>query len=152
MAQGKAFDNTVWTAWVNEARSKPIAGALDYVTFARQKGITVFYISNRDISLMEGTWRNLKQLGFPLEESLPTLLMLNGNDGWVWDKSSRRAYVAQRYRVLQVIGDGLGDFMGATTSMSLAEQRQASGLHLDYWGSVGSCCPIRSMETGRMRS
>jgi len=133
MAEGSSFNNDVWAAWVNEARSKPIAGALEYVNYASKKGATVIYISNRDVSLQEGTWRNLKQLGFPLEGEYQ-LLLLNGRDGWGWDKSSRRAFVAERYRVLQVVGDGLGDFIGGTSTMSLEEQRQASANHLAYWG------------------
>lgn len=134
MAEGKSFDNTVWAAWVNDARAKPIAGAAEYVEHATKKGVTVFYISNRDISLLEGTWRNLKQLGFPLEENRHQLLLLNGSSDWGWDKSTRRAHVARHYRVLQVVGDGLGDFIGGTASMSLEEQRYASSEYVDYWG------------------
>lgn len=134
MAEGTPFNNEIWAVWVNEARAKAIAGALEYVTYAHEKGVTVFYVSNRDISLLEGTWRNLKQLGFPLEKEHHQLLLLNGNDDWGWDKASRRAYVAQKYRVLQVVGDGLGDFIGNTGNMTLEEQRQASSDYLAYWG------------------
>lgn len=134
MTEGKSFDSAVWARWVNEARAKPIAGALEYVTHASKNGVTVFYLSNRDISLLEGTWRNLKQLGFPLEEDRHQLLLLNGSSDWGWDKSSRRAHVARQYRVLQVVGDGLGDFIGNTATMSLEEQRNASSRYLDYWG------------------
>jgi len=134
MAEGTPFNNEIWAAWVNEARAKPIAGALEYATYANKKGVTVFYISNRDISLLEGTWQNLKQLGFPLEEERHQLLLLNGSDDWGWDKATRRAYVARKYRVLQVVGDGLGDFIGSTTTMTLEEQRHASSEYLEYWG------------------
>jgi 5'-nucleotidase (lipoprotein e(P4) family) len=134
MAEEKAFDNAAWVAWVNEARSRPIAGAAEYVEHASKKGVTVFYISNRDISLLEGTWRNLKQLGFPLEEGRQQLLLLNGSSDWGPDKSSRRAHVARQYRILQVVGDGLGDFIGGTASMSLEEQRHISSEYVDYWG------------------
>lgn len=134
MAEGASFNNEIWATWVNDARAKPIAGALEYVTYANKKGVTVFYISNRDISLLEGTWRNLKQLGFPLEEERHQLLLLNGSDDWGWDKATRRAYVARQYRVLQVVGDGLGDFIGSTATMTLEEQRHASSQYLEYWG------------------
>lgn len=134
MAEGTSFNNEIWATWVNESRAKPIAGALDYATYANKKGVTVFYISNRNISLLEGTWRNLKQLGFPLEEERQQLLLLNGRDDWGWDKSSRRAHVARQYRVLQVVGDGLGDFIGGTSTMTLEEQRHASSEYLNYWG------------------
>jgi len=133
MAEGTPFNNDIWVAWVNEARAKPIAGALEYAAYAHKKGVKVFYISNRDISLREGTWRNLKQLGFPLDDERQ-LLLLNGREDWGWDKTSRRAYVAADYRVLQVIGDGLGDFISGTSTMTLEEQRYASSSYLPYWG------------------
>lgn len=134
MAEGIPFNNEIWATWVGEARAKPIAGALEYVTYAHKKGVTVFYISNRDISLLEGTWRNLKQLGFPLEEERHQLLLLNGRDDWGWDKTTRRTHVARQYRVLQVLGDGLGDFIASTATMTLEEQRHASSQYLEYWG------------------
>lgn len=134
LAEGKPFDNDAWTSWVNGANSRLIPGSLDYVQYASRKGITVFYVSNRDASLLDGTRRNLKQLGFPLDEQKQQLLMLNGREDWTWDKSSRRAYIAKNYRVLQVIGDGLGDFMGSTASMTLEQQKGASLEYMAYWG------------------
>jgi 5'-nucleotidase (lipoprotein e(P4) family) len=141
LAEGRSFTEDAWSTWVNEARAKPVPGAVEYTNHAAQKGVTVFYLSNRDVSLFEPTWRNLKQTGFPLEESKHQLVMrqpytpgaAEGRDE-SWDKTGRRAEIARQYRVIQVIGDGLDDFMGGTDRMTPAERREMSGRYLAYWG------------------
>ena len=134
LAKGEPFNGEVWKGWVNESRAVAISGSKEYVKAVSAQGIKVFYVSNRNNALREGTIRNLRQLGFPISEGGKELLMLRQQDDWGWDKTTRRAYVAQNYRVIQVIGDGLGDFMGGTSSMNLAEQREASAKHMSYWG------------------
>jgi acid phosphatase len=134
LAAGKRFDKESWGAWIDQAQARAIAGSLEYTQFAAEKGVRVFYVSNRDVAHLDGTRRNLQQLGFPVDEDGSNLLLLNGAEGWSWDKGSRRAYIAKNYRVLQIIGDGLGDFMSGTSSMSLAEQRRASAHYMSHWG------------------
>lgn len=144
LSSGKSFNETDWANWVYEAKSKPVPGALDYAKHAAAKGVTVFYVSNRDVSLYEPTYRNLKQTGFPIDSSKNQLLMrdksarqeeaINGGAGSEWDKSQRRAAIARDYRVVQIIGDGLGDFMGNTANMTPVERREASAVYIAYWG------------------
>jgi len=134
LSKGEAFnEETNWAAWVNEARAKAVPGSLDYVNHATQKGVMVFYITNRHVSLFEPTWRNLKQLGFPLAQK-NQLLMRGAAESWDWDKQSRREVIAKQYRVIQVIGDGLGDFMAKTENMTPEERREASNTYIAYWG------------------
>ncbi len=140
LSEGKTFNEQAWTEWVNQARSKPVPGALDYVNHAAQKGVTVFYLSNRDIALFQPTWLNLKQAGFPLDEKKHQLIMREtqqnstGENDPIWDKSARRADIAKHYRVVQMIGDSLDDFMNNTGNMTPTERRDASSHYLAYWG------------------
>jgi hypothetical protein len=41
------FARESWHTWLSEASAEAIPGALDFVQYARKKGVTVFYISNR---------------------------------------------------------------------------------------------------------
>lgn len=147
LSSGKSFNEDDWTAWVMESKSKPVPGALEYVRHAAEKGVTVFYVSNRHISLFEPTYRNLKQTGFPIDSSKNQLLMREKagrqddegansmemvDNGW--DKSQRRAMIAKDYRIVQIVGDGLGDFMGDTAKMTPAQRREASSAYIAYWG------------------
>ncbi len=138
---GKPYDEAAWKKWVLQGKANEIPGALEFVRYAQSLGVTVFYISGRDAEIPgdhispqeQATRRNLEALGFAFPPGEDTVLLKNENQGWGSDKSSRRAYVAQSYRILLLIGDDLGDFLsGVKTDIRLrkdkAEERQ------DLWG------------------
>jgi len=110
---GKQFDGASWEAWVDEARCTPIPGAVEFARYAAEHGVTMIYLTNRNAGVEEAaTRRNLETLGFPIDESTDTVLTRGEKPEWSSsDKESRRQYVAERYRVLLMFGDDLGDFL-----------------------------------------
>lgn len=118
--QNRELDEVSWAAWCHAARARPIPGALEYARFAAAHGVTVFYISNRSADLDAATLENLRRDGFPVAN--PGVFMglgtyVAGCEQSGSDKSCRRQRVGERYRVLQMAGDQLGDFVndyGAT--------------------------------------
>lgn len=103
---GLTYDRKMWKEWTAEGAAGAIPGALAFLTYAKSRGVTVFYISNRDEDERTGTRKNLERLGFPLDASVETLLLRSDSS----DKSPRRAQVAAAYRVLLLAGDDLNDF------------------------------------------
>ncbi len=134
MAQNKAFNLEDWQEWVKESAAKPVPGALQYTNYAAEKGVTVFYVTNRHVSLFDATYRNLEEAGFPLNWGEMQLLMREAEEDWDWDKSSRRAFIAGHYRVVQIIGDSLGDFIATSPDMTPAQRRDKSASYIDFWG------------------
>lgn len=103
------FNETSWNSWVNEARATAIPGATDFARYAKSRGVTVFYVTNRVSAVEEGTRRNLEKHGFPTEDF--DTVFSKGEKNWSSsDKGPRRAEVASRYRILLLVGDDLGDF------------------------------------------
>jgi len=108
------FNEAAWGAWVNQRAAKALPGAKEFLNTAASKGVTVFYISNRDASLAEATLANLRQAGFPVKDDSQFLGLgtvvddceQNGSE-----KACRRQLVARRYRVLMQFGDQVGDFV-----------------------------------------
>ncbi|GAB3372667.1 5'-nucleotidase, lipoprotein e(P4) family [Lysobacter rhizosphaerae] len=108
------FNEADWGQWVSERKAKPLPGAVEFLSSAAKKGVTVFYISNRDASLAEATLANLRQAGFPVKDDSQFLGLgtvvddceQNGSE-----KTCRRQLVARRYRVLMQFGDQVGDFV-----------------------------------------
>src|SRR6185436_10909116 len=99
----RGFNEAAWGEWVNERRAKPLPGAAEFLNTAAAKGVTVFYISNRDASLAEATLANLRQAGFPIKDDgqflgLGTFVENCEQNGS--EKSCRRQLVARKYRVL----------------------------------------------------
>ncbi len=112
-----AYSPESWTTWVAEASAGAVPGALAFAAEAAGAGVTIFYVTNRDVALEAATRANLERLGFPLEAGLEAgedLVLTRGeHPGWTSDKTSRRAAVAARYRVVLLLGDDLNDFVTA---------------------------------------
>lgn len=109
--RGERFDLATWSQWVEERRARAVPGATDFLRAAAQRGITVFYVTNRSAADKPATQDNLKALGFPLSEPEDTVLTIDETQGWTSAKGTRRQFVGERYRVLMLLGDNLGDFL-----------------------------------------
>jgi 5'-nucleotidase (lipoprotein e(P4) family) len=126
---GKTYDVDTWKKWTAEGAATAIPGAVEFLNYAKSRGVTVFYITNRDEDERAGTTRNLQNLGFPLE---PTTLLLRENG--VSDKSPRRKQIADRYRVLLLAGDDLNDFVNARAS-SWEQRKELIETNRAWWGT-----------------
>ena len=121
---GRGFDPVAWAGWVAERRATVIPGALEYVRAAQKLSVRVIYVTNRRAdsgdakapsSEESDTRANLRALGFPIDERDGfDVVMTKGERGSGSDKVSRRAFVAERFRVVQLVGDNLGDFAADT--------------------------------------
>jgi 5'-nucleotidase (lipoprotein e(P4) family) len=131
---GKTYDETLWKQWVAEGAAKSVPGAAEFLAYAKSRGVTPFYITNRDFPEEEpGTRANLERLGYPLDPSVDTLLTRGKGTFKGSDKTERRAHVASSYRVLLVLGDDLNDFANARDK-SGAERTQLVNARSDWWG------------------
>lgn len=118
---GSGFEPKEWATWVHEQQAGAIPGALAYVHAAQQLGARVIYVTNRrsdsDVagatSTEESDTRaNLRKLGFPIVENEGDDVVLTA--GEVGDKAARRAKLCERFRIVQLVGDNLGDFAPGT--------------------------------------
>ncbi len=131
--RGITYDKPLWREWVSESAAEAVPGAAEFLAYAKSRGVTPFYITNRDHDPEHpGTRRNVERLGFPLAED--TLLMRGTRPEWKSDKSGRRAHVASTHRVLLVIGDDLNDFTNAREK-SQAERDAIMGRTAEWWGT-----------------
>ncbi|HEX7829832.1 MAG TPA: HAD family acid phosphatase [Thermoanaerobaculia bacterium] len=131
---GKTYDETLWKQWVDEGAAKSVPGAAEFLAYAKSRGVTPFYITNRDFPEEEpGTRANLERLGYPLDPNVDTLLTRGKGTFKGSDKTERRAFVASTYRVLLLLGDDLNDFANARDK-SGAERTQLVNARADWWG------------------
>lgn len=103
----KNYSTDSWNAWCQEGKADAIPGALDFINRAEALGVKVIYITNRRDVVKAATIKNLKELGFPADES--TVLTKNKELGRGDDKVSRRAMVAKDHRIVLLIGDSMSD-------------------------------------------
>ena len=66
-----AYDR--WNTWVDQAKAQALPGAVAFVQAAQQKGIAVYYLTNREHSQVAATVKNLRLRGFPVESDIHVL-------------------------------------------------------------------------------
>lgn len=132
----RGFDIDAWRRWVSEASAPPVPGAVEYLRTARRLGVQVIYITNRHRDVEATTRRNLSLLGCPIDESPgeDVVLTYRERPEWTGDKTSRRAWVAARYRVLQLVGDDLNDFVVVPPRATIEYRRRLADRHRSRWG------------------
>src|SRR5688572_5042278 len=129
-----AYSTATWDPWVEEARATAIPGAREFTHYAAQKGVTVFYVTNRTTNLEAATRRNLTAEQFPLSTTIDTVLVRGERPEWSTSaKGERRAHVARDYRILMLVGDDLGDFV-VDASGTPQERRTRTELYDGWWG------------------
>lgn len=129
---GGEFDPEAWVQWVEEGRAPPVPGAREFLARADSLGVTVFYVTNRDAPNEAATRRNLEVAGLPLEPDVDTVLLRGEREEWASDKSSRRRAVAERYRVVLLVGDDFIDFVPAI--LTRADRDRLVERYRERWG------------------
>ena len=123
-----------WKEWVSEESASALPGVKEFLTYAKAKGIKIFYVTNRTHDLEEYTRNNVKALGLPLDNDEDVLLMKN-EKGWTSDKTSRRDLIKKDYRVIQIFGDQLDDFIPLKdTASSVNSRKELIDQFADMWG------------------
>jgi len=129
---GKAFNWGDWQRWVMAARATPIAGAEALIKELRQRGVAIFYVTNRAHHLKEATVSNLKKVDADVAES--HVLCRDERAGWGRDKGSRRAAIAQSHRIIMIIGDNYNDFRSLDDGSSPRERVDDALDYESHWG------------------
>ncbi|MCB9356986.1 MAG: hypothetical protein H6506_03435 [Calditrichaeota bacterium] len=121
-----------WDDWCCEEKAPAIPGAVEYLKEAHNKGVAIFYVTNRDVKLDECTWRNLRAMGFPQTATAEQVLTKDEREGWGSDKSTRREYIAKTHRIVQIAGDNLDDFIGYKKTTE--ERERLAKDYMAWWG------------------
>ena len=123
-----------WKEWVSEESAGALPGVKEFLSYANTKGIKIFYVTNRTHDLEEYTRNNIMSLGLPFDNDMDVLLMKN-EKGWGSDKTSRRDLIRKDFRVIQIFGDQLDDFIPLTESAkSMNERKILIDKYADMWG------------------
>jgi 5'-nucleotidase (lipoprotein e(P4) family) len=98
------FNLKDWYTWGEMRKAKAIPGAVDFINYATDHGVKVFFATNRDDVQKQATIDNLKSVGF--KDVTPENVMLRTNES---SKEPRRQLILQKYRIVLSVGDNLDD-------------------------------------------
>ncbi|OOQ60058.1 5'-nucleotidase, lipoprotein e(P4) family [Mucilaginibacter pedocola] len=115
------YTPATWKAWTNKAAADTVPGAPAFFKYAASKGVTVFYITNRDEDEKAATIQNLQKFGLPNTDN-EHVLMKQGTSS----KESRRQSVLSTYNIVLLCGDNLPDFDALYDSLKEKRQTEAS--------------------------
>ena len=130
---GTGFEPDLWEAWVRDANAKAVPGSVAFTQRAAELGVQIYYLTNRNADVEPFTQKNLADLGFPVDADGGNILSKNERPEWVWDKGSRRRFIARKHRIALLVGDDLNDFMSGSQvepqeRVELAQEMEA------HWG------------------
>ena len=123
------YSSKTWTPWMAAAQATAIPGALEFLNYAKEKGVEIFYVTNRKMVGYDGTEKNLKALGFP-DVDKKHLLLRTGSS----DKQERRDIVAKDYEIAFLMGDNLNDFASVFAKKPVADRFAEVDKIKDTWG------------------
>ncbi|MGP7795178.1 HAD family acid phosphatase [Sphingomonas sp. CLY1604] len=147
---GAAFDPAQWARWERTGAKAvaPVPGAVEAFAALRDANIAVIINSNRSASEYAGTIAALKAAGLG-DFMLGVDLFLNNQKSP--GKDSRRTAIAQRYCVVAMAGDQLGDFTDLfNAGLSSTDRRRAAdtGPIGEMWGNGWFVLPNPVYGTG----
>lgn len=133
---GLEYDDDTWAEWVAEQRATLVPGVLEFAHAASQRGVTLYYVTNREHRLKDATLANLRALGLPVahDDVFLGLGMEVANCEQAGSRSGkfcRRQLVGRSHRVLMQFGDQLTDFIHLTANTSQA--RDAAVVEHNSW-------------------
>ncbi|PAU76037.1 5'-nucleotidase, lipoprotein e(P4) family [Halomonas salipaludis] len=124
-------DYTVWDTWLHwerEGTPRLIPGAMDFLEFADEQGVAIYYVSDRYEENKQDSLATLEALGLP-QVSDDTLLLLGP------PKQERRDVVDENYTLVMQLGDTLHDFSEEFVSdVPLDEQHERVEAHAERFG------------------
>ena len=115
--------------WVDAAQAEALPGALDFLSYANQNGVDIYYVSGRTVSQLDPTVENLQNVGAPQATAQHVLLTKPDEEG----KDSRFESIESTHEVLLYFGDNLGDFPGFGDK-TLQERNQMTDQEKEQFG------------------
>ncbi|MGW8194913.1 MAG: 5'-nucleotidase, lipoprotein e(P4) family [Desulforhopalus sp.] len=140
-----------WDQWISLQQATAIPGAVNFINHAKSSGIEVIFITNRMCKKRQppldtcpqksDTINNLEKVGISNIQS-STVLLRGEQAGWSAEKASRRTLVAEKYRIIMLFGDDLGDFLpNVKKDITPEERAKLTADYTEKWGRAWYVLP-----------
>ena len=129
MKEDKTWNFHTWKQWTDSSAATAVPGAIEFLQYAKQKGASVFYISNRTVAEVASTLINLQKLHLPDADTSHMLFLVNDVS-----KESRRQTVMNKYDVVLLLGDNLNDFTNVFERKNIEDRFAETDRVKEEWG------------------
>ena len=124
------YSSKTWAKWMEASEAKAMPGAKDFLNYVANNGGEVFYVTNRKVVGLEGTRKNLIELGFPNVDDAHLMLRTSTSN-----KEPRREIIAEHYDIALFVGDNLNDFSSDFRVETIEESHAAVEKNKDLFGT-----------------
>ena len=125
---GTAFNPKDWDVWVKKAAAKAVPGAKDFLQYADQNGVQIYYISDRTTSQVDDTIKNLEKEGIPVQGRDHLMFLEDG----VKSKEGRRQAVQEKTNLVLLFGDNLVDFADFSKTSEADRDKKLEELQKEF--------------------
>lgn len=125
---GTAFNPKDWDVWVKKAAAKAVPGAKDFLQYADQNGVQIYYISDRTTSQVDDTIKNLEKEGIPVQGRDHLMFLEDG----VKSKEGRRQAVQEKTNLVLLFGDNLVDFADFSKNSEADRDKKLDELQKEF--------------------
>lgn len=132
----KRFQN-----WMNIERAPIVPHVMTLIEKAASLGVTVLLISDRvckptprdPCPVKTQTLRMLKRisLAFPKDQ----MFFRGEYSDWNKDQTSRREFIAKRYRILMIVGDDINQMIPQVSTLPMTAREKLTAQYDEMWGS-----------------
>jgi 5'-nucleotidase (lipoprotein e(P4) family) len=124
-----AYDSNAWYAWEKTGAGKvsAVPGAAEALGMLRKMGVAVIFNTNRSVANAAETQAAIEGAGLGPAVHGETLY-LQGDDNSGSQKDGRRWRIAEKYCVIAMGGDQLGDFSDLFNQIKSPTERRAASL------------------------
>ena len=124
-----SFSGKTWQEWMQAAQATAIPGAVDFLNAAAQKGVVIFYVTNRDMAGLPGTVKNLSALGFPFADTKHVMVRTDASD-----KQPRFDAIGREFNVILYMGDNTNDLPIGAYGKDMKERNAIVDQNKDQFG------------------
>ena len=129
------YSRDSWQAFCNSKSSRAVPGAVEFVTRCRAAGVQVLFVTNREFEFEAATRENMIAVGLMNDSDEDILFCKREKEDWQSDKIARRTFLANKYRLLMLLGDDLHDFTDLGRHPTSAARKEIVENHNSWWGT-----------------
>jgi len=111
------FTKDRWKQWSDLMNAGEVPGAMEFIEYARSKGVNVIFISNRRVAEVSSTKTNLEKLGLTDLDTANFYFRTDGSS-----KKERREMVSENFDIMMLFGDNLADFTELFDKQSITDR------------------------------
>ncbi|AOR24098.1 5'-nucleotidase, lipoprotein e(P4) family [Clostridium taeniosporum] len=131
IGQKAGYSEKTWTQWVDHADAKAMPGAKEFLNYAADKGVEIFYVTGRnEKTCLDGTIKNLKKLGYPCVDKKHMRLKTDSSN-----KQPRMDEIIKDYNVIIYMGDDAGDFPINSYGKDVEDRNQLVDVNKNNFGT-----------------